>query len=107
MFPLPSLSVRHTKRSHHLLPPLPTPPPPAPPRLSRVFTLLHHHATSSDATSSSATCSAATVLRGHLWRSFRHCAHHLLDEMASGSDDRGEAGVGPETLRVHDWVPEG
>ncbi|KAM0891006.1 hypothetical protein ACQ4PT_026683 [Festuca glaucescens] len=27
--------------------------------------------------------------------------------MASGSDDLGEAGIGPETLRVHDWVPEG
>ncbi|KAM0896486.1 hypothetical protein ACQ4PT_023140 [Festuca glaucescens] len=27
--------------------------------------------------------------------------------MASGSDDLGEVGVGPETLRVHDWVPEG
>ncbi|KAM0923537.1 hypothetical protein ACQ4PT_005477 [Festuca glaucescens] len=27
--------------------------------------------------------------------------------MASGSDDLGEARVGPETLRVHDWVPEG
>ncbi|KAM0905549.1 hypothetical protein ACQ4PT_017300 [Festuca glaucescens] len=27
--------------------------------------------------------------------------------MASDSDDLGEAGVGPETLRVHDWVPEG
>jgi hypothetical protein len=31
--------------------------------------------------------------------SFRQCAYHLLDEMASGSDDLGEAGVGPETLR--------
>ncbi|KAM0911757.1 hypothetical protein ACQ4PT_013237 [Festuca glaucescens] len=40
-------------------------------------------------------------------RSFRQCARHLLDEMASGSDDLGEAGVGPETLHVHDWVPEG
>jgi hypothetical protein len=40
-------------------------------------------------------------------RSFRQCAHHLLDEMASGSDDLGEARVGPETLRVHDWVTEG
>ncbi|KAM0863668.1 hypothetical protein ACQ4PT_044427 [Festuca glaucescens] len=27
--------------------------------------------------------------------------------MASGGDDLGEAGVGPETRRVHDWVPEG
>ncbi|KAM0908934.1 hypothetical protein ACQ4PT_015120 [Festuca glaucescens] len=27
--------------------------------------------------------------------------------MVSGSDDLGEADVGPETLRVHDWVPEG
>ncbi|KAM0827872.1 hypothetical protein ACQ4PT_067900 [Festuca glaucescens] len=27
--------------------------------------------------------------------------------MASGSDDLGEAGVGPETLHVHNWVPEG
>ncbi|KAM0922489.1 hypothetical protein ACQ4PT_006018 [Festuca glaucescens] len=40
-------------------------------------------------------------------RSFRQCACHLLDEMVSGRDDLGEAGVGPETLRVHDWVPEG
>jgi hypothetical protein len=40
-------------------------------------------------------------------RSFRQCALYLLDEMASGSDDLGEAGVGPETLRIHDWVPEG
>ncbi|KAM0854097.1 hypothetical protein ACQ4PT_050657 [Festuca glaucescens] len=40
-------------------------------------------------------------------RSFRQCVRHLLDEMASGSDDLGEAGVGPETIRVHDWVPEG
>ena len=39
--------------------------------------------------------------------SFRQCARHLLDEMASGDDDLGEAGVGPETRRVHDWVPEG
>jgi hypothetical protein len=31
----------------------------------------------------------------------------LLDEMASGSDDLGEAGVGPETLRIDDWVPKG
>ncbi|KAM0871572.1 hypothetical protein ACQ4PT_039311 [Festuca glaucescens] len=27
--------------------------------------------------------------------------------MASGGDDLGEAGVGLETRRVHDWVPEG
>ncbi|KAM0827353.1 hypothetical protein ACQ4PT_068254 [Festuca glaucescens] len=27
--------------------------------------------------------------------------------MASGGDDLCEAGVGPETRRVHDWVPEG
>ncbi|KAM0902784.1 hypothetical protein ACQ4PT_019064 [Festuca glaucescens] len=27
--------------------------------------------------------------------------------MASGGDDLGEAGVGQETRRVHDWVPEG
>jgi hypothetical protein len=32
---------------------------------------------------------------------------HQLDEMASGGDDLGEAGVRPETHRVHDWVPEG
>jgi hypothetical protein len=31
----------------------------------------------------------------------------MLDEMASGSDDLGEAGIGPETLCIHDWVPEG
>jgi hypothetical protein len=40
-------------------------------------------------------------------RSFRSCALHLLDKMASGSDNLGEAGVGLETLRVHDWFPEG
>ncbi|KAM0886751.1 hypothetical protein ACQ4PT_029493 [Festuca glaucescens] len=40
-------------------------------------------------------------------RSFRHCARYLLDEMASGGDDLGEAGIGPETRRVHDWVPKG
>jgi hypothetical protein len=40
-------------------------------------------------------------------RSFRQCARHMLDEMASGNDDLGEAGVRPETLRIHDWVPEG
>ncbi|KAM0837975.1 hypothetical protein ACQ4PT_061289 [Festuca glaucescens] len=27
--------------------------------------------------------------------------------MASGGDDLGEAGIGPKTRRVHDWVPEG
>jgi hypothetical protein len=37
-----------------------------------------------------------------LSRSFRHCARHLLDEMANGGDDLGEAGVGPETRLVHD-----
>ncbi|KAK1683037.1 hypothetical protein QYE76_043885 [Lolium multiflorum] len=56
-------------------------------------------------TASRSTCSAPTPLQ--LSRSFRHCALHLLDGMASGSDDLGEAGVGPETRRVHDWVPEG
>jgi hypothetical protein len=35
-------------------------------------------------------------------RSFRQCVCHLLDEVASRSDDLGEAGVGPETLHVHD-----
>jgi hypothetical protein len=35
-------------------------------------------------------------------RLFRHCARHLLDKMASSGDDLGEAGVGPETRRVHD-----
>jgi hypothetical protein len=38
---------------------------------------------------------------------FRQCACHVVDEMASGSDEHGEAGIGPETLRIHDWVPEG
>jgi hypothetical protein len=31
----------------------------------------------------------------------------VLDEMASNNDNLGEAGVGPKTLRIHDWVPEG
>jgi hypothetical protein len=31
----------------------------------------------------------------------------MLNEMVSGSDEHGEAGIGPETLRIHDWVPEG
>ncbi|KAK1611905.1 hypothetical protein QYE76_035578 [Lolium multiflorum] len=56
-------------------------------------------------TASRSTCSAPTPLRRS--RSFRHCALHLLDGMASGGDDLGEAGVGPETRRVHNWVPEG
>jgi hypothetical protein len=38
---------------------------------------------------------------------FRQCARHVLDETVSGSDDLGEAGIGSETLRIHDWVPEG
>jgi hypothetical protein len=31
----------------------------------------------------------------------------VLDEVASDIDDLGEAGVWPETLHIHDWVPEG
>jgi hypothetical protein len=31
----------------------------------------------------------------------------MLDKMASGSNDLSEAGIGLETLRIHDWVPEG
>jgi hypothetical protein len=42
-----------------------------------------------------------------LGRLFRQCAWDVLDKMASGSDDLGEAGIGSETLRIHDWVPEG
>jgi hypothetical protein len=33
---------------------------------------------------------------------FHQCARHVLDEMASGSDDHGEEGIGTETLRIHD-----
>jgi hypothetical protein len=37
-----------------------------------------------------------------LGRLFRQCARHMLDEMASGSDDHGEVGIGLKTLRIHD-----